>query len=126
MISMDQTTTPKTKSFPNLVRKEALAALLALASLAIISAICDAPVSGPVDPAGIPSTDVKAPWIFIGIQQTLRYFPPLLAGIILPFVAILAIALIPFVHGKQRKSAWLVFYSIVLASVVLTLWGYFS
>lgn len=123
---METTTTPKTKSFPNLVRKEALAALLALALLAILSAVCDAPVSGPADPAGIPSTDVKAPWIFIGIQQTLRYLPPLFAGIILPFVAILAIALIPIMHGKQRKSAGLVFFCIVLASVVLTLWGYFS
>ncbi len=126
MTSVDPTPTSKTKSFPNLVRKEALAALLALAFLAILSAVCDAPVSGPADPAGIPSTDVKAPWIFIGIQQALRYLPPLFAGIILPFVAILAIALIPFAHGKQRKSAWLVFFSIVLASVVLTLWGYFS
>jgi hypothetical protein len=123
---MVATTTPKTKSFPNLVRKEALAALVALALLAIISAVWDAPVSGPADPAGIPSTDVKAPWIFVGIQQTLRYLPPLFAGIILPFAAILAMALIPLMHGKQRKSAWLVFCSIVLASAVLTLWGYFS
>lgn len=126
MTSVDQTTTPKTKSFPNLVRKEALAALLALALLAILSAICDAPVSGPADPAGIPSTDVKAPWIFVGIQQTLRYLPPFFAGIMLPFAAILVLVVIPRVHGRRKQGAWLVFFSIVLASVVLTLWGYFS
>jgi quinol-cytochrome oxidoreductase complex cytochrome b subunit len=125
MNSSDSTDNTKIKSFPNLVRKEALAALLALALLAIVSAVLDAPVSGPADPSGVPDAEVKAPWIFVGIQQTLRHFPPFFAGVILPFAAILMLALIPYCGDKNRKSVFLIFFSIVLASLVLTLWGYF-
>ncbi|MBI5249935.1 MAG: hypothetical protein HY912_10620, partial [Desulfomonile tiedjei] len=74
--------------------------------------------------AGIPAADVKAPWIFVGIQQTLRYLPPFWAGVILPFAAIIVIAFIPYLQNNRRKTASLVFFSIVIASVILTLWGY--
>jgi quinol-cytochrome oxidoreductase complex cytochrome b subunit len=125
MNSSDSTDNARIRSFPHLVRKEAVAALFALALLAVVSAVLDAPISGPAEPSGVPAADVKAPWIFVGIQQTLRYFPPFLAGVVLPFAAILTLALIPYCGDKNRKSVSLTFFSIVIVSLILTLWGYF-
>jgi hypothetical protein len=125
MSSTDSTEPTKIRSFPDLVRKEALAAILAMVFLAAASVLFDAPVSGPADPAGVPSGDVKAPWIFVGIQQTLRYFSPLIAGVVLPLGAIFTLALIPYFGRRYRKLACLAFFPMVIVSVVLTLWGYF-
>jgi hypothetical protein len=109
---------------PNLVRKEALAALAAGALMCLLSAVLDAPLEGPADAGGIPSHTVKAPWIFLGIQQLLRFLPTGLAGIILPLTALAGLAVIPWVPSGKRGSAAALFFGIVLISSVLTLWGF--
>ncbi|WP_157212202.1 hypothetical protein [Desulfomonile tiedjei] len=114
------------KSFPLLVRKEMLAALLAFAVLGIVSALWDAPLSVPADPSGIPEQDVKAPWIFVGIQQMLRYFPPFVAGILLPLAATAALAAIPYLLPRQPLLISIIFGATVILLTALTLWGYFS
>lgn len=125
MNSFGTTDTTKIKSLPNLLRKEALAALLVLVFFAIVSAIADAPLSGPADPAGTPAGDVKAPWIFVGIQQTLRYFSPLFAGVLLPMAAFVIVALIPYISDKTPKFTSVIFFTVVVASVALAIWGYY-
>jgi len=118
---------PKIRSLPDLVRKEFLAALVALAAVCLISAVFDAPVQGPADPEGIPSDNVKAPWIFVGIQQMLRYLPPLVAGVAIPFAALVLLASVPYLSSEKllsRNTIRAVFSAIVLAAACLTLWGY--
>jgi hypothetical protein len=110
-------------SVPNLVSKEALAALAAGALVCVLSAILDAPLEGPADAGGIPAHSVKAPWIFLGIQQLLRFLPTGLAGIILPLTALAGLAVIPLVPSGKRRFAAVLFFGIVLVSSVLTLWG---
>lgn len=110
-------------SVPDLVRNEALAALAALAVVCIISALLDAPAEGPSDPSGLPAQTVKAPWIFLGIQQLLRYLPTLFAGIVLPLSAIVGLAAIPWIPAAKKWPATLLFFAIILASGILTLWG---
>ena len=63
----------KTRSAPDLVRKEGLAVLISFAALCLLAGLIDAPLDGPADTGGIPSDDVKAPWIFVGIQFMLRH-----------------------------------------------------
>lgn len=103
-----------------------LAALLAFAVLGIVSALWDAPLSVPADPSGIPEHDVKAPWIFVGIQQMLRYFPPFVAGILLPLAATAALAAIPYLYFRQSFLISIIFGVTVIVLTALTLWGYFS
>jgi hypothetical protein len=113
----------KIPSVPNLVRNEALAASLALVLACVISALLDAPVEGPADATGIPAQTVKAPWIFLGIQQLLRYLPTVLAGIVLPLAALTALAAIPWLPSDKRGFTAALFFGIVFLSGLLTLWG---
>ena len=92
-----------------------------------MSAFFNAPLQGPADPSGIPAEDVKAPWIFVGIQQALRYLPALIAGILLPLAAVAALAVTPFLPREtpfQRKALWTLVFGTALVSLSLTVWGY--
>jgi len=113
------------KAFPDLVRKEAQAAVFALVGVCLLSAILEAPLAGPADPSGAPEQIVKAPWIFVGIQQMLRYLPPVLAGIALPFAALLIATVVPYLPAG-RKTVAAVFFSVIAIGAVLTLWGYLA
>jgi Cytochrome b(C-terminal)/b6/petD len=119
------TTSNKIKTMPDLLRKEALAAIASLALVSFVSAVWDAPISGPVVPGGIPPAQVKAPWIFVGIQQMLRYLPAFAAGVLLPVAALATLGIIPWMSGPWRKVGAALFFGIVLAFFVLTVWGYF-
>lgn len=117
--------TRKIRSVPDLLRKEGLAALIALAAVGALSVLVDAPIQGPADPAGLATEHVKAPWIFVGIQQLLRYLPPILAGIAIPVGVLLALAAVPYAHGNRILTR-VVFWGIAAAVVILTVWGYFA
>jgi hypothetical protein len=116
---------PRSGSMPDLVRKEAPAALVALVAVCALAAGFDPPMEAPADAAGLPAHGVKAPWIFVGIQQMLRYLPAIVAGIVLPLAALCAVAFVPFIRGIPLLSK-AVFFGICLAAVVLTVWGYFA
>ncbi len=113
------------RSVPDLLRKEGLAALIALAGVGLLSVLADAPIQGPADPSGLAAENVKAPWIFVGIQQMLRYLPPCLAGIAIPAGVLIALALIPYLYANRILTG-IVFWGIAAAVVVLTVWGYFA
>ncbi|MEW6532208.1 MAG: hypothetical protein AB1473_15340 [Thermodesulfobacteriota bacterium] len=120
---------PRVKATPDLVQKEALAAMLALVVLCLVSSLADAPVQGPADPSGIAAEDVKAPWIFVGIQQMLRYFPPFFAGVAVPLAGFLLIMLVPYIPARspfQRSLLRLLIFGVLLVTTVVTLWGYLS
>jgi len=117
------------KSSPDLVRKEILAALVALTAVSLVSALWDAPLQGPADPQGIPAQDVKAPWIFVGIQQMLRFASPFLAGVVIPVAALLIIAglvYLPQGEARWRITSKILFLALLLIGAALTLWGYFA
>lgn len=113
------------RAVPNLVRKELIALLLACAILALFSALFDAPMEGPADPKGVPTENVKAPWIFVGIQQMLKILPPELAGIVIPLISLIILTLSPFMF-HQRKPSYVMFFGILGVASALTLWGYLS
>jgi hypothetical protein len=114
----------KIRSVPDLVKKEVLAAIIALAALALLSATFDAPVGGPSDASGAPEEHVKAPWIFVGIQQLLRYLPGGIAGVALPLAALALMAAIPFLPRERKLVTSLIFFAIALALIGFTAWGY--
>jgi len=117
---------PRIRSFPDLLRKEVLAALFSLAVVCILATLIDAPTGGPADPSGLPAENVKAPWIFVGIQQMLRYVSPVVAGVILPLAAVLIIAFLPFVPAGTKRLTAAIFIGLALIALVLTVWGYLA
>jgi quinol-cytochrome oxidoreductase complex cytochrome b subunit len=119
----------RVRSVSHLVPKEALAALAAVVVAGLISAVFDAPLQGPADPQGIVVDDVKAPWIFVGIQQLLRFLPPLISGIIIPLGALLFISLVPYLPRSepvQHKTVTTLFFGTIIISLAFTIWGYLS
>lgn len=115
----------KTKSYPFLVSRELAAIAICSAVLMMISVLLDAPLEGPADPGGTPTQNVKAPWIFLGVQQTLKWMPAEIAGLVIPILCLLVITLIPYIKLKLVPKTGL--FVVVMASIIiLTVWGYVS
>jgi len=116
---------PKIKGVPDLIHKEAVAAFVALAMISVIAAVSDAPIQGPAELYGIPGTHIKAPWIFAGIQQMLRWFAAPLAGIVIPGATLVLCAFLPIIPVR-RQLFTATFFFILGLTISLTLWGCFS
>ncbi len=131
--SHDRSVTPprvtpsgKVRSVPDLVAKEMLAALASLAFLFLPAAVWDAPLGGPPNPTGIPSDHVKAPWIFLGIQQLLRYLPSFWAGIGIPLALLALLSAVPWLSGQgtvPRKILQAACITVILLALGMTVWG---
>jgi hypothetical protein len=63
--------------------------------LVVISLLWDAPLEGLANPLQTPNP-AKAPWYFLGLQELLHYFPPLVAGVLIPALVVLALIAIPY------------------------------
>ena len=93
-------------TFPELILRglivmEALVIFLALMSLAF-----DAPLEWIADPNHTPSP-AKAPWYFLGIQELLHYFPPAVAGVLIPVLVIIALIVVPYFQiNIKREGLW--------------------
>ena len=115
----------KVKSHPFLTHRELAAIALCSAVLMLVSALLDAPLEGPADPNGIPSENVKAPWIFVSIQQTLKWMPAEVAGLILPLMAITLLMFIPYFRINLILK-YILFLGVIFSALTLTIWGFLS
>jgi ubiquinol-cytochrome c reductase cytochrome b subunit len=100
--------------------------MVVLGLLILLSAALDAPLQGPADVSGIPPEHVKAPWIFVGIQQMLRYLPATVAGVVVPAAALIASALLPFLFVRKRALVAAAVCGMWIVLGIVTLWGYFA
>ena len=82
-------------TIPHLVRRELIFAIAALAVLLTWSMLVPAPLEGIADPLHSPNP-AKAPWYFLGIQELLLHFHPLVGAVVIPGLALAALALLPF------------------------------
>ena len=82
---------------PHLLVREIILVQACVVALAILSLAFDAPLEGIADPLHTPNP-AKAPWYFLGLQELLHYFPPVVAGVLLPALAITGIVVIPYVR----------------------------
>ncbi len=80
-----------------LVRREILAAVLALIILIVIAARLPAPIAMPIQEIGsLGQADPEAPWFFLWVQQLLRYGDAFWLGIALPLGILALLALLPY------------------------------
>jgi len=67
----------------------------------------DAPLEGLADPMQTPNP-AKAPWYFLGLQELLHYFPPVVGGVLIPTLVIIALVVIPYFNVNiQAEGLWL-------------------
>ncbi len=82
---------------PHLLVRELIVVQLCVVFLAVVSLLFDAPLEGIADPTNTPNP-AKAPWYFLGLQELLHYFPPVVAGVLLPALVVIGIVVIPYVR----------------------------
>jgi menaquinol-cytochrome c reductase cytochrome b/c subunit len=107
--------------FRALVACEVLAIVLVTMSL-----FWDAPLEGLADPMQTPNP-AKAPWYFLGLQELLHYFPPVVGGVLIPTLVVIALVVIPYFNvNVEAEGLWLrnrrkrlrIFAAVILALIV--------
>ena len=82
-------------SYPQLMLREVIAFEVLTIVLVTVALVWDAPLEQLANPLLTPNP-AKAPWYFLGLQELLHYFPPLVAGILIPGLVVLALVVIPY------------------------------
>ncbi len=85
----------KVQSFPEVLFRAAIAVEVLACTLVLISLFFNAPLEGLADPTHTPNP-AKAPWYFLGLQELLHYFPPMVAGVLVPTLVVIALIVIPY------------------------------
>jgi menaquinol-cytochrome c reductase cytochrome b/c subunit len=122
--------TDKVSTWPHLLAIEFVALLVVTAGLIVFSAFVNAPLLEFANFNEQPNPS-KAPWYFLGLQELLSYFDPQVAGVIIPTMGLIGIAIIPFVdrnpsvRPSDRKLAIMIFTFFVMSAAILTIIGSF-
>jgi quinol-cytochrome oxidoreductase complex cytochrome b subunit len=83
------------QTFPEVLFRCLVAIELLAIALVVISLLFNAPLEGLADPSHTPNP-AKAPWYFLGLQEMLHYFPPVVAGVLAPGLVVIALIVIPY------------------------------
>ena len=90
-------------TFPNLILREVILFQLVVVALALAAIFFDAPLEGIANPLETPNP-AKAPWYFLGLQELLHYFPPVVAGVLMPTLVVIALVVIPYARINQTAG----------------------
>jgi quinol---cytochrome c reductase cytochrome c subunit, bacillus type len=120
----------KVNVWPHLLIREAVAAFAMFAFVTVFSVLVNAPLRELANSNLTPNPS-KAPWYFLGLQELLRYFHPMVAGVTIPGLGLLALAAAPYfdknpsARPENRKLAILLFTMFMMFWAVLVLNGSF-
>ena len=120
----------KVHTWPHLLVVEFAAVLTVTAALTIFSALVRAPLLGLADFNQTPNPS-KAPWYFLGLQELLTMFHPMVAGVTIPGMGIFLLMVAPYVdknpsqHPNDRKFAISIFTLFLMFWAVLVIIGSF-
>ena len=95
-------------TWPYLVRKEFLAAIIVTIILLVWSIALNAPLEDPSDPSVTPNP-AKAPWYFLGLQEMLVYFDPWIAGVIFPSLIVMGLMALPYIDINPKGNGYYTF-----------------
>ncbi len=122
----------KLQSFPEVLFRAAIAVEILASILILISLFFNAPLEGLADPTHTPNP-AKAPWYFLGLQELLHYFPPVVAGVLVPTLVVIALIVIPYfninieaagVFTKSREKRVRIFWVVSIAFCIFL--GFFD
>ena len=120
----------KVHVWPHLIVVEFGAALACTAFLTIFSIFVNAPLLRLADVNATPNPS-KAPWYFLGLQELLTMFHPMVAGVTIPGIGLFALMLAPYIDKnpsnkpEDRKFAISVFTFFMMFWAVLVIIGSF-
>jgi len=93
----------KVHTWPHLLAAEFVAALAMTVFVFIFSIFVHAPLLQLANTNQTPNPS-KAPWYFLGLQELLVYFHPMVAGVTLPGVGLIALVLAPFLDRNPSNK----------------------
>ncbi len=92
--------------WPDLVFVEFISAVLFLVTLTFLSAAINGPLLDKAD-SNITPNPSKAPWYFLNLQELLLHMDPALAGVVVPTIALIGLAAIPyFDRSHEGQGVW--------------------
>ncbi len=93
-------------TYPAAIARFVIALEVAFLLLVWASLIANAPLEGIADPMHTPNP-AKAPWYFLGLQELLHYFPPVVAGVLIPGLVVAALIVIPYFNiNIEGEALW--------------------
>src|SRR5437660_9964401 len=93
-------------TYPHLVIREAIAFQVLVIAMVLTALLWDAPLEQLANPLLTPNP-AKAPWYFLGLQELLHFFPPFVAGILIPTLVVIALVVIPYFNvNVEGKAIW--------------------
>jgi menaquinol-cytochrome c reductase cytochrome b/c subunit len=116
--------------WPHLLIEEFVAMFVLSVGIVVFSTFLNAPLRELAN-ANLTPNPSKAPWYFLGLQELLRYFHPMVAGISIPTFILVGLAAVPFVDRNpsvrpgDRKVAITLFTMMFMFGAVLTIIGSF-
>jgi hypothetical protein len=94
-------------TYPEAMLRAAVAIEALLLVLVLLSLFWNAPLEGLADPMLTPNP-AKAPWYFLGLQELLHYFPPVVGGVLIPTLVVVALIVIPYFGiNIEAESFWI-------------------
>ena len=120
----------KVHVWPHLLGVEFVAALACTAFLLVFSTFVNAPLLALANVNQTPNPS-KAPWYFLGLQELLTMFHPMVAGVTLPGFGLIGLILAPYIDRnpshkpEDRKYAISVFTIFLMSWSVLVMLGSF-
>jgi quinol-cytochrome oxidoreductase complex cytochrome b subunit len=115
-------------TWPHLLARHVVVGLGVVATVLALGVAFSAPLRGIANPNLTPEP-AKAPWYFVGLQELLNHFDPLVAGILVPVAAIVVLTLLPYIdrnpatEARNRKVAICAFVVVLVVAVTLTVIG---
>lgn len=93
-------------TFPEALFRASVAVEVLSLILVVIALLWNAPLEELADPMQTPNP-AKAPWYFLGLQELLHYFPPVVAGVLIPTLVIVALIVIPYFRiNIEAEGLW--------------------
>src|ERR1700747_363641 len=97
---------PQLMTYPHLLIREAMALQVLLIGMVLVALFWDAPLEHLATPLLTPNP-AKAPWYFLGLQELLHFFPPFVAGILIPTLVVIALIVIPYFNVNiEGRALW--------------------
>ena len=97
---------PQLMTFPHLLIRETIAFQVLMIAMVIVALVWDAPLEQLANPLLTPNP-AKAPWYFLGLQELLHFFPPFVAGILIPTLVVIALIVIPYFNVNiEGRALW--------------------
>ncbi len=118
------------QTFPEVLFRATVVIEVLAVLLVWIALIFNAPLEGLADPSHTPNP-AKAPWYFLGLQEMLHYFPPVVAGVLVPGLVVMALIVIPYfkvnieaegLFSKDREGRLRIFYIVAVLLSIFLVW----